>query len=112
MDDLWNQVLAEIQIEVSSPRFIAFFKSTKLVKLENNVATIGTPNPMTADLLEKNYYSLIKNILDKKTRENVSLIFVIQREEVKKTEETGPLFMLSQQPMLSKNRPAHIREDY
>ncbi len=75
MDEIWRQVLAEIQVEVSQPRFIAFFKSTRLVSLENGVATIGAPNPMTADLLEKNYYSLIKSVIDKKTQENNSVIY-------------------------------------
>lgn len=112
MDELWRQVLGEIQVEVSGPRFIAFFKSTQLVELENNVATIGVPNPMTADLLEKNYYSLIKSVLDKKTGQNNSVLFSIQRADAEKKEEAGPLFTLPQQPSVQKRRPTRIREDY
>jgi chromosomal replication initiator protein len=112
MDTIWNQVLAEIQIEVSQPRFIAFFKSTHLVSLEKGVATIGSPNPMTADLLEKNYYALIKNILDKKTGENVSLLFTIEHLKKEEAKDVGPLFTLTPQPSLLKKRPAKIREDY
>lgn len=111
MEEIWNQVLAELQIEVSQPRFIAFFKSTKLIKLEGDIATIGTPNPMTADLLEKNYYSLIKSVLDKKTDKENSIVFTIQRiEEAPKT-EAGPLFNVTQ-PTASRKRPNRIREDY
>jgi chromosomal replication initiator protein len=109
MQELWKQVLAELQIEVSQPRFIAFFKSTQLISIENDVATVGAPNPMTADLLEKNYYALIKNILDKKSGKKLSLVFSISKA-VEEQKDAGPLF--SERPTLTKNRPNRIREDY
>ena len=111
MNDLWNQILAELQIEISQPRFIAFFKSTQLVSFENSVATIGTPNPMTADLLEKNYYALIKRVFDKKTGESVSLIFTVKKIQQEEIADTGPLFTERPSSAL-KNRPLRIREDY
>lgn len=110
MHELWKQVLAELQIEVSQPRFIAFFKSTQLVSLENDIATIGAPNPMTADLLEKNYYALIKNILEKKSGKKLSLVFAISKATEEGKKDVGPLF--SERPSLVKNRPNRIREDY
>ncbi len=64
---------------------------------------------MTADLLEKNYYSLIKNVLDKKTGDNVSLIFTIKRVEESVKKDSGPLF--SETPVAAKRLP-RIREDY
>ncbi len=109
MDELWKQTLSEIQVEVSQPRFIAFFKATHLLTLENSVATIAAPNPMTADLLEKNYYSLIKRVLDKKTGDNVSLVFTIKRVEESVKKDSGPLF--SEAPIAAKRLP-RIREDY
>jgi chromosomal replication initiator protein len=109
MQELWKQVLAELQIEVSQPRFIAFFKSTQLISIDNDVATVGAPNPMTADLLEKNYYALIKNILDKKSGKKLSLVFSISKA-VEEQKDAGPLF--SERPTLTKNRPNRIREDY
>ncbi len=109
MDDIWKQVLAEIQVEVSQPRFIAFFKSTHLLSLEDSIATVAAPNTMTADLLEKNYYALIKKTLEKKAGGNISLLFTIKRVEGGVKKDAGPLF--SEKPV-SKNRPARIREDY
>lgn len=109
MDELWKQTLSEIQIEVSQPRFIAFFKSTHLLSLENSIATIAAPNPMTADLLEKNYYALIKNILDKKVGESVSLVFTIKRIEESTQKDSGPLF--TETPTVTK-KLTRIREDY
>jgi chromosomal replication initiator protein len=111
MNELWKQILAELQIEVSQPRFVAFFKSTQLISLENGIATIGTPNTMTADLLEKNYYALIKNVLEKKTGDKISLIFTINKPLETKAKDEGPLF--SERPVAaSKNRPPRIKQDY
>jgi len=111
MNELWKQILAEIQIEVSQPRFVAFFKSTQLISLENGVATIGTPNTMTADLLEKNYYALIKNILEKKTGGKISLLFTIKKPLAVVAKDEGPLF--SERPTIAtKGRPQRIKPDY
>lgn len=109
MDELWKQTLSEIQVEVSQPRFVAFFKATRLLSLENSIATIATPNPMTADLLEKNYYALIKNILDKKAGNNVSLVFTIKRVGEVAQKDSGPLFTETPATL---RRPTRIREDY
>ncbi len=111
MQELWKQTLAELQLEVSQPRFIAFFKSTKLISIENEVATIGAPNPMTADLLEKNYYALIKSVLEKQTDKKLSLIFTVSHDTPGEEKEAGPLFAVKE-PALSKRRPSRIREDY
>lgn len=112
MDELWNSVLAEIEVQVSKPQFITFFRGTSLVSLENSIATIASPTHMTADYIEKRYYSLIKQALDKKSEENVSLVFITKRIAPKENAEAGPLFAVSKkQPMIEK-RPLRIREDY
>lgn len=93
MNEIWKAVLSEIELEVSRPTFFTFFKGAELTGIENSVATISTPKYVTAEYLEKRYYSLIKRILDKKLSENVSLVFVSQgkKESIKK-EPIGPLF--------------------
>ncbi len=110
-EKLWNEVLAEIQVEVSQPRYVTFFKPTHLLKLEDNVATIASPNPMATGLLEKSYYALIKRVLDKKTGQNNSLLFTTKRVGDEKGGDIGPLFSEKPSPS-SKLRPLRIREDY
>lgn len=112
MDDLWKTVLAELEIEVSKPVFLTFLKSTRLVSLEEGVATISSPMYMTAEYIEKRYYGLIKKILDKKTSKSTSLIFTSQGKQAsKKIEEPGPLFARDI-TLAKKIRPQRIRQDY
>lgn len=112
MNELWNSVLAEIEVQVSKPQFITFFRGTSLVSVENSVATIASPTHMTADYIEKRYYSLIKQALDKKTGENVSLVFVTKRIIATENADTGPLFVIPKKQPMSEKRPLRIREDY
>lgn len=92
MEDLWGQVLSEIQIDVSKGTFLMYFKHTELISIENGVATISVPTFIIADQLEKKYATLIKAILDKKTGVSTSVIFTYsgRKSQVKKDE--GPLF--------------------
>lgn len=111
MEELWKEVLAEIQVEISQPRYVAFFKPTSLVSLEENVATIASQSAMASNLLEKSYYGLLKRVLDKKTGKDVSILFITKRELKAPIKDVGPLFT-EKAPSQQKLRPLRIREDY
>ena len=115
MNDIWKQVLEEVEVEVSKPIFLTFFKPTVLVSLENSVATIDAPTYITAEYIQKRYYSLIKRSLDKKLGENTSLVFTsngLSSRTPHETKATGPLFVESLAADSKKSRPARIRPDY
>ncbi|MBP6098706.1 MAG: chromosomal replication initiator protein DnaA [Candidatus Levybacteria bacterium] len=112
MEDIWQAVLDEIQIEVSKPTYLTFFQNTYLISLENDIATIGAPTYITAQYIEKRYYALIKKSLDKKVNKNVSLIFSTATRERKLEKDIGPLF--TPMPTIEKRtpRPERVRVDY
>lgn len=91
--NLWQQVQEELKISVSKAIFQTLFQGTSLVSLKNNVATVGCPSSYIQSLIETRYYSLLKDILDRKTKTGNSLIFVVsfplKKEERK---DLGPLF--------------------
>jgi chromosomal replication initiator protein len=92
-EKLWTTVLAELELTVSRAIFQTAFAKTKLLSLENSVATVGIVNPMMRTMIEGRYYSLIKSVLDHHTKENTSLVFlVITKQEVLTDEQAGPLF--------------------
>lgn len=112
MEQLWKSVLDEIELEVSKPTFLTFFKNTVLVSLNTNTATINAPTFIIAEYIEKRYYGLIKGIIDKKTGQSVSLIFTSQGKGAnKKASSIGPLFVET----IKKSditRPKRVRRDY
>jgi chromosomal replication initiator protein len=112
MDDIWSSILSEIELEVSKPTFLTFFKKTRLVSLENSIATVFAPTYMIAEQIEKRYSSLIKTLLDKKTNKNISVVFTSSRLAQPKTEALteGPLFVKT--AVKSKKRPSRVKEEH
>ncbi len=119
MDDLWKSVLAEIEVDVGKPTYLTYFKNTRLITIDNDIANISTSSSIIAEFIEERYYSLIKNILDKKTGRNMSLIFkpgiVASTSQSLKSTATisspGPLFARDVL-VPAKKRPSRIKTDY
>jgi len=90
-ESIWKSVLEEIKISVSKAIFQTLFQNTQLVSLNNNIANIGCPSSYILDLIETRYYSLIKDVLDRQTKNNNSLTFAVKPILPPKT-DVGPLF--------------------
>ena len=111
-EDLWKKVLAEIQTEVSGANFLTLFKGTSLISLEEGVATISAPSTMVIDLLNKRFYQLIKQSLDKNTGASAKIIFVPKAPAAHSANGTsGPLFSQSDKPKTIGHLP-RVRPDY
>lgn len=97
---LWQQVLTDIEKEVSRANFLTLFKSTSLVSLIENDAIIAAPSMMITDLLQKRYAPLIKEFLDLHAKRDTSLSFVSKAVTASETttEKVGPLFMETTKP--------------
>lgn len=112
MEDLWKKVLAEIQTEVSGANFLTLFKGTSLLSLEDQVATIAAPSTMVIDLLNKRFYQLIKQAVDKNTKSDTKIIFVPKAPVSPLANDTnGPLFSISDKPRTVGHLP-RVRPDY
>jgi len=64
-DRLWQAVLGEIELSISRGNFVTWFKNTRLLKLKDNVLTIGVPNVFVKQQLERKYNDIIKELLAK-----------------------------------------------
>jgi chromosomal replication initiator protein len=115
MDGVWKQVLEEIELQVSKPIFLTFFKPTVLASLKNSIATIDSPTHITSEYIEKRYYSLIKGALDKRLGQNTSIVFTSNgAARVLRTKTSpGPLFVKDTENEAKKlPRLSRIRPDY
>lgn len=90
--NLWQQVQEELKISVSKTIYQTLFSNTFLIDRDNKVANIGCPSSYIQSLIESRYYSLLKDILDRQTKEDNSLIFTIKIVPRVEKEEAGPLF--------------------
>ena len=109
--DIWNKVLAEIETEVSKAIFLTLFKKTSLISFENEVATIAAPSTMIIDLIQKKFYTLINESLNKYVGKSTKIIFVPKIVAREKDESIGPLFTLEEKPKTVGHLP-RVRPDF
>lgn len=106
-EEIWKNVLEELKISVSKAIFQTLFQKTQLLSLENNIASIGCPSPYIRDMTEDRYYSLIKDVLDRQTKSNNSLIFIIKTVPINPP-LTGPLFSQTSTPRTPEPKSKHF----
>ncbi|MBF2065369.1 MAG: chromosomal replication initiator protein DnaA [Calothrix sp. C42_A2020_038] len=63
IENLWSQVLARLQLELSRPTFETWIKTASAEKLEANCLVIRTPNPFARNWLQKYYIKKIANVV-------------------------------------------------
>lgn len=81
LDDLWNQVLSQVEQKISKPSFETWLKSTKLLKYNGQTITIAAPNSFARDWLETHYIHLVATILAELTGEELIIKFVVQKDD-------------------------------
>lgn len=54
-EEIWQPILAQIQLKVSPAIFATWFKSTYIISMENGEATIAVPNILAKEWLEQKY---------------------------------------------------------
>lgn len=60
--ELWQQILSEIELEVSPANFVTWFKNTNLQEIQNDKISIAVPNIFVKEWLEDKYSKLILKI--------------------------------------------------
>ena len=80
MFDVFQNVLAEIQAEISEMAFKTWFKNVVLVELDkaNGVATIGVPNVFLIKMLENQYRGMIIDAFEHNNVKLERLDFVVK----------------------------------
>ncbi|MEX0930383.1 MAG: chromosomal replication initiator protein DnaA [Candidatus Paceibacterota bacterium] len=84
---LWGSVLVEIELNVSKANFNTWFKDTYIVKQEEGVAYLATPNTFVKEWLSHKYHNFILRILRDLSPEIRSLEYVITKNQSKAAEQ-------------------------
>ena len=90
--NLWQTVLADLQLQVSKVVFQTLISQTSLEVLNETEAVINCHNPMLINLIEKRYQTLIKETLKHYTQKDLNLTFRALRKKSNGDHIDGPLF--------------------
>jgi chromosomal replication initiator protein len=69
-EELWQAVLAQIQLNISPANFATWFANTKISSIDDDNVTVSVPNSFSKEWLEQKYYKDILKIL-KSLDENI-----------------------------------------
>jgi chromosomal replication initiator protein len=85
-DQLWKSVQEALKLAVTGSTYKTFLSGLSLVKMEKGVARVGCPNQYLREVVEQRYYGLVKNLLDKQTEKEWSVVFEVSKDRIQNTE--------------------------
>lgn len=80
IDSLWDNFLEKIKPRISSLSFDTWFKNTKLVSLDNNIAKILVDSPLQKKSLQETWYQTISDVFSEITNTSFDFEFVFEDE--------------------------------
>jgi chromosomal replication initiator protein len=83
LEELWQAVLAQVQLTISPANFTTWFKNTSIVSLKDGEALISTPNSFVKEWLEQKYNKQVFKTLRELNEEIKNIRFSIQKTETK-----------------------------
>lgn len=92
-EELWQSVLAQIQLNISPANFATWFKSTGVVSQKNGLVTVCVPNSFAKEWLENKYGKTIFKILRSLDEEIKEVKYTIGKTELKILKRTAASFL-------------------
>lgn len=80
IDNLWDTFLEKIKSRISSLSYDTWFKTTKLLSLDNNVARILVESPLQKKSLQETWYQTISDVFTEITNTSFDFDFVFEDE--------------------------------
>ncbi|MCX6741434.1 MAG: chromosomal replication initiator protein DnaA, partial [Candidatus Parcubacteria bacterium] len=130
LNEIWRNCLGELEVTVSRPNFVTWFKNTFLIDQKNGVFVIGVPNFFYETELRRRYLNDIAKILSKQTNNpNVTIKFkiaapgpeqiinfdkdkVIHKPVDKSGDKKEPAFLSQSLPQNSTINPYYVFENF
>lgn len=88
LKQLWENVLVDIELNISKANFSTWFKNTHIIKIEDGVVFVNVPNEFVRDWLTNKFHNLILKTL-RGFADNVrGLEYIIKKEDKKQSIES------------------------
>jgi chromosomal replication initiator protein len=82
-EELWQTVLAQVQLNTSQANFATWFKDTRVLDVREGQATILVPNSFAKEWLENKYHKTIFKILHTLDEQIRDVKYTVQKTEFK-----------------------------
>jgi len=78
-EELWQAVLAQIQLDISPANFATWFKNTKIISEKEGTVLVSVPNSFSKEWLENKYNKAILKILRSLNGEIKEVVYVVEK---------------------------------
>src|SRR3990167_10413763 len=82
-NELWQSVLAQMQLHISKANFATWFQNTDIISKEDEKILIAVPNAFSKEWLNNKYYKLILKTIHDKDSSVKELEFIIKPQSLK-----------------------------
>ena len=86
---LWDLVLADIELSISKPNFLTWFKDTAIVKIDEGVVYLAVPNTFVRDWLHQKFHKQILDSLRIHEPALRSLEYTVSKDDAKHKKHMG-----------------------
>ncbi|MEZ4156618.1 MAG: chromosomal replication initiator protein DnaA [Candidatus Paceibacterota bacterium] len=103
LNGLWDQALAEIEMQISKPNFVTWFKNTQLIEKKDNCGFVALPNTFAKEWIENKYSKIVFAALRNLDGTITKIEFVVhssklaQRIKAKRAKEAKQVVSANQQ---------------
>lgn len=88
-EELWQAVLAQVQLGISQANFATWFKNTEIASQEENQIIVSVPNSFAKEWLENKYGKTILKILHSLDEEIKEVKYAVGKTELKISKKTS-----------------------
>lgn len=92
-EELWQAVLAQVQLGVSPANFATWFKGTNILSQKEGGVIVSTPNSFAKEWLEQKYNKQIIKILHSLDENIKEVRYVIQKADEARTIKKPPIIL-------------------
>jgi chromosomal replication initiator protein len=82
-EELWQAVLAQIQLNTSPANFATWFKNTEIVSQKEGIANISVPNSFVKEWLENKYSKQILKIIHELNIQVKEINYIVGKTKIK-----------------------------
>lgn len=89
-NDLWQSVLAEIELQISRPNFLTWLKNSRLVDVQDGTALVALPNNFAKEWVEVKYHKLILGSMRTLNSETKHVEYIVEGTLLKRAAKRAP----------------------
>jgi len=77
LEKFWQSALAEIELQISRPNFVTWFRNSRLIEKQDGNALIALPNNFSKEWIENRYYKTILKALRNLDESTKKIDFIV-----------------------------------